>query len=107
VVGIRTVHRAVAEVGVSEAHGVSLATHGESRGTGFFIHETGLILTARHLVVEPERIVVEVPDVGRLDAHLVGSDPSTDLAVLRLLDAPPGLFVPEFGDSSTLRQGDW
>ncbi len=76
-------------------------------GSGFVVHARGLVVTARHLAVDAVRLVVDVPDRGPFAAELVGEDEVTDLAVLRLVDAPSGLAPLELGPSEQLRAGDW
>ncbi len=101
VVGIRTIHRQV------PASKPGDAPTGVSRGTGFVFHGEGLILTAHHVVANPGTVIVEFPDLGELEAELVGEDASTDLAVVRLIDPPVDLSVVRFGQSRNLLAGDW
>ncbi|MBK9129811.1 MAG: trypsin-like peptidase domain-containing protein, partial [Phycisphaerales bacterium] len=77
-------------------------------GSGFVIHRDGLVLTNQHIVEGHLAIYVDVPGHGRFLAKVVGEDPITDVAVLRL-DAPPAAGLPTltFGDSDGLQQGDW
>ncbi len=82
-------------------------SHGVTLGTGFVIHEDGLILTALHVVADPVVIVVRIPGHRQMQAELIGEDPTTDLAVIRLITPPEDLKVLEFGDSESVRQGDW
>ncbi len=74
-------------------------------GSGFIVDAEGYILTNHHLVPGPGRIRVRLADRRELPARLVGSDPSTDLALLKL-DAR-GLPTVRLGDSDHLRVGDW
>lgn len=76
-------------------------------GSGFIINERGLVLTSRHVVVGAERIEVILPNHRPCDADLVGQDPATDLALLRLQSAPRDLPALSIGDSEQVMAGDW
>jgi serine protease Do len=78
---------------------------GRGLGSGFIIDPDGLILTNHHVVENAARIDVVVGKDRRLRATIVGADPPTDLAVLRI-DAR-GLPALNLGDSNALRVGDW
>lgn len=74
-------------------------------GAGFIIDESGLILTAAHVVEGADRITATLYDGQRLEAALVGSDSGTDLAVLRLKGRQQRFPAVRLGDSDAVRVG--
>ena len=75
-------------------------------GSGFIIDEEGHILTNNHVVDRAERITVKLADGRTLRARVIGTDPDTDIALIKV-DGQKGLPVAPLGDSSTLRMGEW
>jgi len=91
------------EEGVTRNRSLPGVRRGE--GTGFIVDPDGFILTNHHLVSSPERIRVRLADRREFTATLVGSDPSTDLALLKVKAS--GLPSIKMGDSDLLRVGEW
>ena len=75
-------------------------------GSGFIIDADGSILTNEHVIAGMDRIVVKLSDGRTLRARVVGADPDTDIALLKV-DGQQGLPVAPLGDSSSLRTGEW
>jgi serine protease Do len=89
---------------------VSVATRrapaAEGLGSGVIIREDGVVVTNHHVVAGATEVLVTLPDGSRHAADVLGTDPKTDLAVLRLQDPPAGLEPLPFGDSDSLRLGE-
>ena len=77
-----------------------------SLGSGFVIDPAGLIATNNHVIADADEIYVNFNDGTKLKAELVGRDPKTDLALLRVKPEKP-LTAVKFGDSDKMRVGDW
>jgi serine protease Do len=75
-------------------------------GSGFIIDADGSILTNHHVIEDAERIVVKLSDGRALRARVLGADPDTDIALIKV-DGQRGLPVAPIGDSSSLRMGEW
>ena len=75
-------------------------------GTGFLIDSAGHILTNHHVIADADRIMVRLMDGRTLRAERVGSDPDTDIALIKVESSKP-LPHATLGDSDTLRVGEW
>src|SRR5690606_26151384 len=78
---------------------------GSAQGTGVILDEDGTILTNNHVVVGGTAYQVTTSDGRGYTASVVGTDPTTDLAVIRLDSPPEGLQPATFADSSTVEVG--
>jgi serine protease Do len=78
----------------------------QGMGSGVIVSADGYVLTNNHVVTEAKQIKVTVSDKREFDATVVGTDPKSDLAVIKIKNPPSGLRPVEFGDSSKLRLGD-
>ncbi|VEI13694.1 S1C family serine protease [Trueperella bialowiezensis] len=79
---------------------------GASTGSGFVIDQQGHIMTNDHVVSGAQEVYVTLHDGRVYEAEIVGTDESTDLAVLKLKSPPEDLTVAQFGDSSKVAVGD-
>jgi serine protease Do len=77
----------------------------EGFGTGFVLRTDGLIVTNQHVVADAERVTVSLADGTELPATVLGEDPTTDVAVLRV--ERRSLPVPPLGRSTDLMTGEW
>ena len=75
-------------------------------GSGFVIDAGGLVVTNNHVIKDADEISVILTDNTELPAEVVGTDPKTDLAVLRV-KSPKPLPAVAWGDSAKSRVGDW
>jgi serine protease Do len=75
-------------------------------GSGFVISEDGFIVTNNHVIEGADEITIEFRGGFELEAELIGTDPNTDIALLKVEADEPLPFVP-FGDSEAARVGDW
>ncbi len=78
----------------------------EAEGSGFFIDGQGHIVTNNHVVEDADAIKVRLADGKEVAAKLIGTDPLTDLAVLKV-DPPKGQAYVQFAEDVNLRVGDW
>jgi Do/DeqQ family serine protease len=75
-------------------------------GSGVIVDPAGYILTNNHVIENAQDITVRLSDARKFTATLVGRDPKTDLAVLKV-EVPAPLPAAELGDSERLRVGQW
>jgi serine protease Do len=78
----------------------------EALGSGFVISEDGYIVTNNHVIEGADEITIEFFTGEKLTAKLVGTDPKTDIALLKVESEKPLEFV-SFGNSDLMRVGDW
>jgi serine protease Do len=78
----------------------------KSLGSGFIIDKEGYILTNNHVVEQTEEIMVTLHDDREYKAEIIGRDPKTDLALIKI-DADNAFEPVPLGDSDALQVGDW
>jgi serine protease Do len=78
----------------------------EARGSGFIIDPSGIIVTNNHVIHNAKSVEVALSDGTRLAATVIGSDPRTDIAVLKV-DAGRKLPYIQLGDSADVQPGEW
>ncbi|HVU50088.1 MAG TPA: trypsin-like peptidase domain-containing protein [Polyangia bacterium] len=81
------------------------ALHGT--GSGVIVDAAGDVLTNGHVVRGARKVTLELADQRKFSARVVGTDPLTDVGVVRFEGAPPGLVAARLGDSDKLRIGEW
>lgn len=77
----------------------------QSLGSGFIISDDGYVLTNNHVVADAEEIIVRLPDRSELEAKLIGADPRSDVALLKI--EGKGLPTVRLGKSEDLKVGEW
>ncbi len=77
-----------------------------SLGSGFIIDSAGIVVTNNHVIDGADDVEVSLPDGRVFPAEVIGVDPVTDLAVLRM-DVDEAMPSVSFGDSDSARVGDW
>jgi len=75
-------------------------------GSGFIIDPTGFIVTNNHVIEEGKKISVKLPSGKEYQAHLVGADKDTDVALIKV-DGVTDMPIVALGDDRRLRVGDW
>ncbi|MBN8630293.1 MAG: Do family serine endopeptidase [Rhodobacterales bacterium] len=78
----------------------------EALGSGFVVSEDGYIVTNNHVIEGADSIEIEFFSGQKLKAKLIGTDPKTDIALLKVESDKPLEFV-SFGNSDLMRVGDW
>jgi serine protease Do len=78
----------------------------QARGSGFIIDADGTVVTNNHVVEHATSVSVTLDDGTELPAKVIGRDPRTDLAVLRIKAGKPLAFI-QLGDSSAVKVGEW
>ncbi len=78
----------------------------QALGSGFVISEDGYIVTNNHVISGADEIMIEFFSGENLEATVIGTDPNTDLALLKVDSDTPLPFVP-WGDSDASKVGDW
>lgn len=103
---VERISPSVVHIAVHQAAGRTRSGEPRERqggGSGFVFTPDGLILTNSHVVHEATRISAALADGRHMPATLIGEDPASDLAVIRVDE--PGLIAAELGDSQKLRVG--
>ena len=72
----------------------------ESSGSGFFITASGEVLTNNHVVEDADELEIELDDGSRFEVEVVGRDPATDIAVVKVKSPDRQFPVLPMGDSS-------
>ncbi len=75
-------------------------------GSGFIIDEKGIVVTNNHVIEGAEDIVVQVNGEKKFNAKVIGADPLSDIAILKI-DSKETFLPVKFGDSDKARIGDW
>ncbi len=78
-----------------------------SLGSGFVVDPAGYVVTNNHVIAEADEIQVVFGDESTYEAELIGKDPKTDLALLKIKDPDREFPSVDFADSDAVRVGDW
>jgi serine protease Do len=78
-----------------------------SSGSGFFISGDGEIITNNHVIEDADAILVELDDGTQYDAKVIGRDPATDLALIKVEKPDRDFAFLALGNSDSLRVGEW
>ena len=104
VVRIDTLKRLVNPLGSLFGSGATIQQQ-QGQGSGFITRSDGIVLTNAHVVEGASEVSVTLPDGRSFSGKVLGSDPVTDVAVVRV--AASGLPVAALGDSSKVKPGEW
>lgn len=105
---IRAVRDGVVNISTTNSQSVrGLPLASRSLGSGFIISPDGYVVTNNHVVEKARQIRVMLADGRELPAEVVGKDPSTDLALLKVRGGAGTLPTTFLGDSDALEVGDW
>jgi serine protease Do len=77
-----------------------------SLGSGFVVDPNGTVITNNHVIEDADKVTVNFSDGSTLPAEIIGRDPKTDIAVLKVESDKPLPSVP-FGNADAARVGDW
>ncbi|WP_415182255.1 Do family serine endopeptidase [Phaeovulum sp.] len=94
------------DFGIPNVPGHNAPRRSNALGSGYVISEDGYIVTNNHVIDGADEIQIEFFSGDTLPAKLIGTDPKTDVAVLKVESPKPLPFVA-FGDSDVVRVGDW
>ena len=89
-----------------DGQGPQREQRGTALGSGFVISQDGYIVTNNHVIDGADSITIEFMSGKEFTAKVVGTDPNTDIALLKVESDEPLPYVP-FGDSDAMRVGDW
>jgi serine protease Do len=95
-----------AVINIDVQYGVGKSSGGRGQGSGFIITSTGFALTNHHVITGAKDILVTLSDDRKYPARVIGSDESTDVALIQLDGARDLPFLP-LGDSEKLPVGEW
>ena len=80
---------------------------GQSLGSGFIVDKRGYVVTNNHVIENADKITIYLSNDDSFSAEIVGRDEKTDIALLKFDPEGKELTAVTFGDSDTLRVGDW
>jgi 2-alkenal reductase len=80
---------------------------GGATGSGFVLDDNGYIVTNQHVVAEATSVSVVFYNGDEAQADVIGEDPDSDLAIIRVEQVPEGVHPLELGDSDQVLVGDW